>query len=94
MGIELIIGSIFAAIVAFFGAKSYGKFKGRNEANAARDKEDIIREANATTEAANAQVKVAKNATDIQNEVTSLDDGSALSELRRDYVRWNDDKSN
>lgn len=85
--IAAIIAGIVAIIGAIFGANVLGKRKGREQADIAHREAEVIRIAESNNRAVQAQVKVAENATTVQNQVNALDPGSAADELRRDFSR-------
>ena len=91
MGIETIVTGIIAAIVAIFAAFKIGGIKAKSKA----DTDDRIKSNNietsrileSNTKAAEAQIKAANNSSEVQNEVSKLNDGDAINELRRDFTR-------
>lgn len=91
MGIEWIVGGFFAALGAIFAAFKIGGHKGRTEADTAnrvnRAEEDAKRVVDSNSKAADRQVTVATESAKVNNEVSGLNDGDAVSELRRDYSR-------
>lgn len=91
MGFEVIIGGFIAAIVAIFGALTYGKRKGRADAITEKRIEqsaiDAKRAVESSEKATQAQLKVSNDASKIRDEVSKLPSGDALSELRRDFTR-------
>lgn len=85
-----IIGTIVAIASAYFAGKFIGTSKAKSDASASRATEDANRISESASKAAGAQVEASKNASDIRNEISSLDDGDALKQLRRDYARDKD----
>lgn len=91
MGLETIIGGVIAAIVACIAAFAAGSFKARTKANAdntARNATEAAKlDIESNRQATEAQLKAAKNAQEIADDVYILPDDGAASELRRNYSR-------
>lgn len=91
MGIEIIIGGIVAVLAAIFGAFKLGSWKGgvkaTESARADRETENAKRAVESLEKSSQAQLNVAKESAKVNNEVSNLNDGDALRELRRDYSR-------
>lgn len=85
--ITAIIAGIVAIVGAIFGANALGKRKGREQADIAHRESEVARVVESNNRTVQAQVKVAENATNVQNQVNSLEPGSAADELRRDFSR-------
>ena len=88
---ETIIGAIFAAIVGIFGAYKFGGYKAKSKADTeyriAANNAETKRILEVNNQSAKAQLGASDNATKVQNEVNSLNDGDALRELRTNYSR-------
>ena len=91
MGIETIISAIVAAIIAIFAAFKLGGIKAKSKADTDSrintNNIETARVLESNTKAAEAQVKAANNSSEVQNEVSKLNDGDAINELRRDFTR-------
>ena len=91
MGFEFIIGSIIAAIAGIFGAYNVGSYKAKSKADTdnriANNNIETKRVLDANQKSTEKQLAASSNATKVQHEINSLNDGDALRELRDNYSR-------
>lgn len=90
MGLEIIIGGIIAIIAAFFGGRLIGSSKAKSEAAGKQYAKDAERILESNQKALDAKSKVIEQSTEVRDEISNLNPGDALSELRRDYSRDKD----
>ena len=94
MGLETILAGGFAAIVAIIAAFATGHFRGKTIATATaradQARAEAIRVAESNQKATEAQLAAARNAKEVNENVSNLPVGNALDELRRDFARDSD----
>ncbi|WP_276852101.1 hypothetical protein [Enterobacter oligotrophicus] len=87
MGIETIIGLAAAVIAAIAGAFGLGHIRGTSKAEAKADRLRTEENAAATVAAAERQVEVTKEASNVQEAVKRMGDDDVDRELRENFTR-------
>lgn len=91
LSLGAILGIIGAVFTAIFGALKWGQHSGAKDAEVKAKVDnanaDAKRAVESNQKATEAQVEVATKSAEVNNEVSKLNDGDALNELRKSYSR-------